>query len=769
MIISSRDSNEKIHARYRSTLHDSFDQSVDEIDMKEIDHELLNFPSNEYHESAIDDIERGYMTQPSQLTHPTQPSQMTQMSTTTDLFREHSLPRLSPLTCSSQILTAPQFPTHRPSLSVDENDPHMGARRRSLLTVLPNPSPSLNQPTLMALSLKNEESKSAHGSRASVQGSRTSIQGSRPSMLGSRGSVHTGTGSRTQIYSSNPSSREHSVLHLNGVREFGVSEEDALSLPLSGRGISPALKESSFEEVPTRDSPGPETASHAAAGYRKKDFASLTCIPNQYAVEAERLEERRQLSTVPEKQSTDEIKEKEATNEETKKKPRSRTMSKLEKLTSLDYIRASLRLKKKKVSFVKTPESAKKEKQKNDKAKSSPEEKAQAPAPSNHASPKYPGKEYHQNRRHSASARTEFSPQHVHQDLPTNKYPDHYYYPQLQLSQPLYYGAAGGGAGGGAMHPATAAMFYQYPQLSQQYYVQLSQGGYGAGPYPPHMLNVMDPYGRSYGEPSTPARYQPIDTPDLFDDDTPEPEFYQERCPDNILQQRQQPNGFSDSIHSPGHSSMQPPSPDRFTETSDTSSYAAPPPPGSTSHTHEDSITSAHKHFMDEFVMDGADLHYSYGAGEQYHIHGHPVPTYPGDMLNRAGHTPHEAYRDIYQHQQHGEVGMGPIDYDITAGQTNGHYYSHYTSPTAYSAVPPGKGVGGRRPSRSSYASSSSDHAHLESVEEGELEGESRPAMKSEDMNGSGTKNRVSWSTEVIEYQRTPSDLAESDFDFNQF
>lgn len=31
------------------------------------------------------------------------------------------------------------------------------------------------------------------------------------------------------------------------------------------------------------------------------------------------------------------------------------------------------------------------------------------------------------------------------------------------------------------------------------------------------------------------------------------------------------------------------------------------------------------------------------------------------------------------------------------------------------------------------------------------------------------SKTRVSWSTEVIEYQRTPSDLADSDFDFNQF
>lgn len=557
------------------------------------------------------------------------------------------------------------------------------------------------------------------------------------------------------------------MLLLNGGREFGVSEEDALSLPLSGRGVSPALKQNSFEEVPTRDSPVPEMASHAV-GYGRKDFASLTCIPNQYAMEAERLEEKAQLSTVPEKQSTDEIKE-EDTSEETKKKSRSRTMSKLEKLTSLDYIRASLRLKKKKVSFVKTPESVKKEKQKSNKAKPSPEEKlkGQAPALTDHISSSHPGKELLQNRRHSASARTEFSPQHAYQggeaQLPTNKYPDHYYYPQLQLSQPLYYGGTGGGGRGG-VHPATAAaMFYQYPQLSQQYYVPLSQGGYGAGPYPPHMINVMDPYSRSYGEPSTPSRYQTIETPDLFDDDTPEPEFYQERSPDNILQQRQNPNGFGDPLRSPEHSNMRPSSPDRFTETSDTSSYAVPPPPGSTSHNHEDSITSAHKHFMDEFVMDGADLHYGYGAGEQYHGHGHPVPTYPGDMLNRMGHIPHEAYRDVYQ--QHGDMGMG-TDYDVTPhGQTNGHYYSHYTSPTAYSAVPPGKG-GGRRPSRSSYASSSSDHTHLEAVQEGEGE---RPPVKNDDVNGSSTKNRVSWSTEVIEYQRTPSDLAESDFDFNQF
>ena len=579
--------------------------------------------------------------------------------------------------------------------------------------------------------------------------------------------MHTGTGSRSQIYSSNPSSREHSVLLLNGAREFGVSEEDAVSLPLSGRGISPALKQNSFEEVPTRDSPAPEIASHAV-GYGKKDFASLTCIPNQYAVEAERLEEKPQLSTVPEKQSIDEDKEKEA-SEETKKKPRSRAMSKLEKLTSLDYIRASLRLKKKKVSFVKTPESVKKERQKNDKEKPSPKGKmkGQEQAPTEHAS--RPGKELLQNRRHSASGRTEFSPQHAHggeHNIPANKYPEHYYYPQL--SQPLYYGGAGGGGAvaGGGVHPAAAAaMFYQYPQLSQQYYAQLSQGGYGPGPYPPHMLfhsNTMDPYSRSYGEPTTASRYQTIVTPDLFEDDTPEPDFYQERSPDNVLQQRQQPNGFGDHFRSPEHSNMRPSSPDRFTETSDTSSYTAPPPPGSASHTHEDSLTSAHNHFMDEFVMDGAE-HYGYGtaAGDQHYSHSHPVPTYPMDMLSRAGHIPpREAYRDAYQ--QHGDMGQ---DYDITHGQTNDHYYNHYTSPTAYSAVPPGMG-GGRRPSRSSYASSSSDHTHLEAVQEGEGEG---PPTKSEDMNGSSTKNRVSWSTEVIEYQRTPSDMGDSDFDFNHF
>ena len=764
LISSSREHDEKPRARYRSTLHDSLDYSADAINLKDLDSELLNFPSNEFRESAIDDGERAYMTGPSQMTHAaTQPSQMTQMSTATDLFREHSLPRLSPLSYSSQILTAPQFPTHRPSLSVDESDPYMGGRRQSLLTVIPNPSPSLNQPTLMARSLKNEETKSAHGSKASVQGSRTSIQGSRPSMLGSRGSVHTGTGSRSQIYSSNLSSREHSVLLLNGAREFGVSEEDAVSLQLSGRGISPALKQNSFEEVPTRDSPAPEMASHAV-GYGKKDFASLTCIPNQYAVEAERLEEKSQLSTVPEKQTIDETKEKEVT-EETKKKPRSRAMSKLEKLTSLDYIRASLRLKKKKVSFVKTPESAKKERQKNDKGKPSPEEKVKdhEQASAEHAS--HPGKEILQNRRHSATARTEFSPQHAHAG--EHKYPEHYYYPQL--SQPLYYGGGGGGAtaaGGAGVHPvaAAAAMFYQYPQLSQQYYAQLSQGGYGPGPaYPPHMLyhgNMMDPYSRNYGEPSTGSRYQAIVTPDLFDDDTPEPEFYHERSPDNVLQQRQQPNGFGDSFRSPEHSNLRPSSPDRFTETSDTSSYAVPPTPGSASHTHEDSITSAHNHFMDEFVMDGAE-HYGYGAGvgEQHYGHSHPVPTYPMDMLNRTGHIPHEAYRDVYQ--QHGDMGQ---DYDTnTHGHTNGHsYYSHYTSPTAVSL---GKG-GGRRPSRSSYASSSSDHTHLEAVQEGEGE---RPPTKSEDMNGSSTKNRVSWSTEVIEYQRTPSDMGDSDFDFNHF
>ena len=735
MVSSSHQHNGVAPARYRSTIHDSSEYS-DSYNIQDLDHEPFNFPSSEYHETSIDDVERTY--KPSQVGHTTQPSQMTQMSTATDLFRERSLPKLSPLSYSSQLLTAPQFPNHYTSLSVDENDPHpaIGSRRSSLLALIPNTSPSLRKPTPMALSLKNEESKSAQGSKISVHGSRTSMQGSRPSMLGSRGSVQMGTGSRSQIYSSTLSSREHSSLLLSGAREFGGAEDDAVSLPLSGRGTSPAMNQNSLEEVPTRDSPVPDIASHAV-GYGKKDFASLTCIPNQYAAEAERLEVKKQLSTVPEKHTTESEGDvgKESPTE-TKKKPRSRAMSKLEKLTSLDYIRASLRLKKKKrVSFVKTPESVPNDKQKNSKSDSNSKSQSEQASTGDAANPP---KDLLQSRRHSASGRAEFSP--LTKAPPTpHKFPDHYYYPQL--SQPMYYGG-----GATVMHPA---MFYQYPQLSQQYYAQLSQGGYGGPAHPPHMVypnSMMDSYGRSYGEPPT-TRYDNMVTPELFDE-TPDPDFYNERSPRNVLESKQ------DHFEPPERSNVPPSSPDRFTETSDSSSYLMQPP--SASHLHDDPLTSAHRHFMNEFVMDSD--HYGYG-GEHHH-----VPTYPGDMMGRGQVIP-EAYREVYQ-------PMDPTTSPTAHG--HGHEYDtrHHVTGQQYAQYPGFAGVtysAPRRTSRSSYASSTSDHAPLNDVRADYDQSINYQENGESAVPNNSTKTRVSWSTEVIEYQRTPSDLADSDFDFNQF
>lgn len=726
-------------ARYRSTIHDSSDYP-DSYNVQELDPDSFNFPSSEYNETSIDDADKMY--KPSQLTHATQPSQMTQVSTATDLFRQRSLPKLSPLSYSSQFLTAPQFPNNYPSLSVDENDPHSasGSRRQSLMALIPNPSPSLRVPTRMALSLKNEESKSAQGSKASVHGSRTSMQGSRLSVLGSRGSVQTGTGSRSHIYSSNLSSREHSSLLLTGPREFGGAEDDVVSLPLSGRGVSPALKQNSLEEVPTRDSPLPDISSHAIS-YGKKDFASLTCIPNRYVVEADRLEDKKQLKTVPEKHTTESEGDVDTESRaETKKKPQSRAMSKLEKLTSLDYIRASLRLKKKKVSFMKTPESVPKHKQKNSKGNSNSKSKNEGGLTRDEPESQ-PPKDLLQSRRHSASGRTEFSPQHT-ASAATNKFPDHFYYPQL--SQPMYYGG-----GASMMHPA---VFYQYPQLSQQYYAQLSQGGYAGGPYPPPVLyqnNMIDPYGRSYGEPPV-TRYGNMVTPDLFDD-IPDPEFYHKRGQDNVLEQRQQPNGFNNHFQSPEHSSMQPSSPDQFTETSDTSSYLMQPP--SASHLHDDQLTSAHKHFMNEFAMDRD--HHGYSA--EYH-----VPTYPGDMMNRPQPIP-EAYHEECQ----------PVDatYMLQDYDANQHMTEHkYTQYSGYAAAG-ARHTAARKTSRGSYASTTSDDAPQNENKVGYDES-SYHQENGEEMGSSvssSTKNRVSWSTEVIEYQRTPSDIADSDFDFNHF
>ena len=746
---SSSDHNGSAPARYRSTVHDSAEYS-DSYDMKDLDQEPFKFPSTEYRETSVDDHDRVRLHQASQVGHATQPSQMTQMSTATDLFRERSLPKLSPLSYSSQFLTAPQFPNHYPSLSVDAtSDPHtsmIGSRRQSLMALIPNQSPSLRVPTLMALSLKNEETKSAQGSKVSVHGSRTSMQGSRPSMHSSKGSIHTGTGSRSQIYSSNLSSREHSALLLNGPREFGGTDDDTVSLQYSGRGISPAMKQNSLEEVPTRDSPLPQEIASHAVGYGRKDFASLTCIPNQYAVEAERLEEKKQLSTLPEKQAVENnINAEKESSAETKKKPRSRAMSKLEKLTSLDYIRASLRLKKKKVSFEKTLDPVPKEKQ--NKSKSSSKDKNEE----NSGAKPHPPKDIHHTRRHSASARAEFSPHGKTPPTSANKFPDHFYYPQL--SQPMYYG--------GAPHMIHPAMFYQYPQLSQQYYAQLSQGGYGAAPYPPHMVyqsNVVDPYSPGYSD--LPTRYDNMVTPELYDD-TPEPEFYQERSPDNVLEDgHHQPSSFNGQLQSPVHSSGRPTSPDRFTETSDTSSYLMHP--ASASHVPDDPLTSAHRHFMNEFVMDT----------DHYGFTDHHVPTYPSEMMARPHPLP-EAYRDVYHPPEGHEYDHKPSGvnghpytqypgYDQREAGVNGHPYTQYPGYSGVSFAAP------RRPSRSSFASSTSEQAALSEMR-AEYDQHQQSGGEADSSVAGASKTRVSWSTEVIEYQRTPSDLADSDFDFNQF
>jgi len=511
--------------------------------------------------------------------HPSQPLQQSQpyptslshhhsqASALTDIFQKTTLPELSPMSYS---LTA--NPHHSDTL---------------YFNTMPASDVSLREPTMFALRLQQEESKSTHGSRLSINGSKTSIHnsmhGSKPSMYSSRASnIH---GSRPLVFNSG-TSRE-SLLLRGGGKEHSIDDE-AATLPqasqLSDRFPSPAfpLMNPSTEntDLPTRDSPLPRLEP-LEASHGKKDFASLTCITNDHRrmtsssnsplesplhseVEGtpvhRKLSKRRDLSSLTsldfmsgapmskENRGGTIIEEEEASqgskvnSDKAKedspaiKKTRSKRLSRLEKLTSLDYIRQSFRLKKKKVSFQQSLEDTPKltgRKSSSGRGHSDTvitNNQAQGIHDDSVAPEKPRGRmEWHQARRNSSTSTDVFSPtenmaRHMYLQHHHHAFPDPHaamamsYTPQL--SQPSYFLPPHmSGAPGMPMHP------HMYPpgvQLSQQFYPsQLSQGY----PYhPPGFMGEVHMSGRGFPRDMAPPngsradpRYQEVVTPDYSD------------------------------------------------------------------------------------------------------------------------------------------------------------------------------------------------------------------------------------------------------------
>ena len=500
-----------------------------------------------------------------------------QASALTDVFQKTTLPELSPMSYS---LTA--NPVHSDNFYVN---------------TLPASNVSLREPTMFALSLQQEESKSAQGSRLSMTGSKTSIHGSKPSVYGSKASnLH---GSRPLVFNSG-TSRESLLGLRGGGKEHSVDEEAELPLPslllhhrLSSPSLPPPTSSNENMELPTRDSPRPHASFALTSSHNKNDFASLTCLTNNHrrnisptspsptspspmespmhsepsTTGHHKLSKRKDLSSltsldfisgpttgkenrggtiIEEEESSQSSKvNSEKAKEESPaiKKTRSKRLSRLEKLTSLDYIRQSFRLKKKKVSFEKPSESTPKNvSRKNSALKGNhhgnttfSNEHAQGQHDSEVVGPERGrGKmEWHQGRRNSSTSTDVFSPT---ENIARNMYIQHHHHAfpdphaamamsyTAQLSQPNYYlpSHMAGAPPGVSMHP------HMYPhtgQLSQQYYPsQLSQG-YA---YPPHHVPMGDPFGRGYMREMPPnggradPRYHEVITPDYSDITTPE-------------------------------------------------------------------------------------------------------------------------------------------------------------------------------------------------------------------------------------------------------
>ena len=590
-----------------------------------------------------------------------------------DVFKKSTLPELSPMAYS---LTATYpFPSEDHGL---------------YLGTLPASTLSLQQPTRLGLSLQEqEESKSSsrlsmHGSRPSVHGSRPSVHGSRPSIHGSRPSIHE---SRPSIYSSRTSSMQGSrhLLYASGTsgesllsggrydKEHSIEDQEmggAMGVAMDGDDLSLSnpiiyspqlLSNAGSMEVPTRDSSPfqrPLATSHQL-GHGRKDFASLTCIINPSIgspspeLQGEWLDKgispthkkpRRDLTALTSvgtspshtsKQQEETIPEEGEESAKVKKSPstkkgRSKTMSRLEKLTSLDYIRQSFRIKKKKVSFQKTPETT-----------PTPSKKKGSNGGTTTIATIQADKESPQRRVSNVSSdmfspteesflRAEQQGQHMmgvaHGDLPMmGPMPIHGY---PQLSQPSYF----------LPHP------YAYPQLSQQYHPQLSQS-YVPYPSPYHHMATAEPLR------TRDHRYQDVVTPDFSDITTPEHARFRERPLHSPEPQQGSEFSYDLRAHTPEQS------PDKFTESEHYQQDLMDEYGGHHLGIHPEYVRSP-KHYGPESFPLGSPQRYSMGGGG-----------YARSSMERTRRSSLEQDRRFRS-----KGGEGPLPNSISVDDPHRHY-----------------------------------------------------------------------------------------------
>ena len=499
------------------------------------------------------------------------------------------LPQMSPLSYPSQLrnyMSSPEHPSSpTPRISLSGSP---GGMQR-----FPGSSPSLHRPTPLGQQLQ-KKTNSTHGSRTSIQGSRASISalGSRTSFSGSRNSFlsSNNTMSRDEMRSSGilasnkamseeeagsqlsfhqlikpgsldmvptrespvPQSSQQTsqrrdfvnmtitnpmVLEEEGGMEGreegdGVDENDLRKDPLVPVMTSTPANQGG-EEFPTRQGKkanGSQKAEETSnlMSPRKKNLRQLTSLSRQ---EGEATASAADAAPTP-PGAAGRSGEGTAGKEE---KPKSKPMSRLEKLTSLDYLRSSIRrsLKKKRVSFLTRtpPDTTPKTKKKTPPRSLPTAEPKLEPDPltfSNQGA--FDTEEPMLSPRiHTPSP---LSPEFETVDEYRQRYPDDYYHPEVypethalrhpypvgggrmraysdmavfapQLSQPTYYPST--------MHyPQT-----NYPQLSQQYippsYVPPQLGFLGSpahrslAPMPPQpamhhppTLHPQENYGRRY-------------------------------------------------------------------------------------------------------------------------------------------------------------------------------------------------------------------------------------------------------------------------------